>query len=55
MFSRRGCLCLFLDLVVPEAGNEVVVDHSDGLHEGIANGGSYELEAAFLEFFTHGA
>ena len=45
---------MFLNLVVPEAGNEVGVDHSDGLHEGIADGGSNEFEAAFLEFFAHG-
>ena len=38
-----------------EAGNEVVIDHSDGLHEGVADGGSYEFESPFLEFFAHGA
>ena len=52
--SRRVRLRVFLDLFVSEAGYEVVVDHSDGLHEGIANGGSNEFEATFLEFFAHG-
>ena len=37
-----------------EADNEVVVNHSNGLHEGVANGRPYEFESPFLEFFAHG-
>src|SRR5262245_7350368 len=33
-------------LFVPEAMHEVVIDHSDGLHERIADGRADELEAA---------
>jgi len=38
---------------VSEADNGVVINHSDCLHEGVANGRSCEFEAAFLEFFAH--
>ena len=36
------------------ASDLVVVDHADGLHKGVADGGADEFEAAFLEVFAHG-
>ena len=35
------------ELGVAKAVGGVVVNHADGLHEGVANGGANELEAAF--------
>lgn len=32
----------------------VVIDHADGLHEGVADGGADEAEAAFFQVFAHG-
>jgi hypothetical protein len=43
-----------LELGVAEAGGEVVVDHANGLHEGVADGGADEGEAAGFEGFGHG-
>src|SRR5690348_8166511 len=40
-----------LQLRVPKALLAVVVDHTDALHEGVADGGADEGEAAFLERF----
>ena len=39
---------------VAEAGGVVVVDHAGGLHEGVADGGTDEAEAAALKVFAHG-
>src|SRR5215469_657668 len=38
---------------VAEAGDEVIVDQSDGLHKRVADGGTDEVEAAMLEVFAH--
>src|SRR5438445_13738913 len=38
----------------PEAADQVIVDHPDGLHERIADGGSHELEAAAQKLLAHG-
>jgi hypothetical protein len=35
-------------LTVTKASNQMVVDHTDGLHEGIADGGPYESKATFF-------
>ncbi len=32
----------------------MVIDHADGLHEGVADGGADEFEAALFEGFAHG-
>src|SRR5438132_209631 len=40
-------------LAVPEAIHQMVVDHADCLHEGIANRAADELEAAFLKVLAH--
>src|SRR5207237_4334805 len=45
---------LATDLRIPKAIHNVVVHHADGLHEGVADGRSYESEAAFLKVFAHG-
>lgn len=37
------------DRLVPEAGDEVVVDHADGLHVSVDDGAADEFEAAPLE------
>lgn len=39
---------------MPEARDQVIVDHSDGLHVGVNYRGPHELEASFLEIFTEG-
>src|ERR1700731_176485 len=41
-------------LRITEAVGEVVVHHSDGLHEGVANRGADERESALLQIFAHG-
>ena len=54
----RGALIddswLFRELVVPRAGDEVVIDHAGGLHKGVADSGADECEAAFFERLAHG-
>ena len=42
-----------LDVFIPEAVDEVVVHHSNGLHEGITNGRAHKIKAAFLQVFAH--
>ena len=42
------------NLFMPKAGDFVVVDHSDGLHKGIADGWADEPEAALFKIFAHG-
>src|SRR5689334_13136899 len=44
----------FAELRVAEAGNEVIVDHNRGLHDRVANRGTYKAEAALLQVFAHG-
>ena len=44
-----------LHFPVSIAGGDVVIDHADGLHEGIADRRSDEGEAAPLEILAHGA
>jgi len=39
---------------VAEAIRGVIVDHAYGLHEGVADGRSHELEAAAQQIFAHG-
>ena len=45
---------LLTELTVAEAGGGVVVDHADGLHESVADGGADEAEAAFFQVFAYG-
>ena len=40
-----------LHLTPAKAGFEVIVDQAHGLHEGVAGGGSDEVEAAFAQVF----
>ena len=40
--------------MVAEAGGGVVIDHADGLHEGVADGGAHETEAAILQALAYG-
>lgn len=35
-----------------EAIGDVVVDHADGLHEGITNGGPHKIESPLFEIFA---
>src|SRR5271168_1757068 len=37
---------------IAEAIARVIVDHSDGLHEGVTDGGTYEAEAAGFQVLT---
>ncbi len=43
---------LSVHLLIAEASDQVIVHHSDGLHEGIANRGADELEVAAEEIFA---
>src|SRR5271155_826881 len=45
----------FLHALVAVAGDEVVVDHADRLHEGVDDRRAAELEATRSELFRHGA
>ena len=47
-------MVLLTELAVAEAGGGVVVDHADGLHERVADGGADEAEAAFFQVFAYG-
>ena len=38
----------FTDLLVTEAFDRMIVHHSCGLHERVADGAAYEIEAPFL-------
>src|SRR5579875_3651762 len=51
--TRRCCLTPG-ELAEAEAGGEVVVDHADGLHVGVQDGGPDEGEATALEVFAEG-
>src|ERR1700726_2243300 len=58
--ARRLCVApvLFADFLnglMAVASNEMVVDHADGLHEGVDDGRPAELEAAPRQFLGHGA
>src|SRR6516162_2599603 len=44
-----------LHRLVAMAGNQMIVDHADGLHEGIDNGRPNELEAALGQLLRHRA
>ena len=37
-----------------EALDEMIVDHANRLHEGVANRGADELEATPFQIFAHG-
>src|SRR6516164_1456165 len=39
---------------VPETPDQVIVDHAHGLHEGVTDGASHELEAPPLQGLAHG-
>ena len=39
---------------VPEAGHQMVIDHTDGLHEGVDDGGADKAEAVLFERFEEG-
>src|SRR5712691_7002165 len=51
--SGRGSPTEALHLAVTEAGDEVVVHHADGLHEGVADGRSHEAEVSLGECRAH--
>src|SRR5215469_8234260 len=54
--ARQALGCesgFFAEGRVAEAGDEVIVDQSDGLHKRVADGGADEVEAALLEVFAH--
>ena len=40
-------------LSVPIACHQVIVDHSHGLHECVADCGTYESESSLAQIFTH--
>src|SRR5271170_3618581 len=58
--ARGFCLALvlftdFLNGRMAVAGDEMVVDHANRLHEGVDDGRAAELEAALRQFLGHGA
>ena len=42
-----------LHVLIAKASDQVIVHHADGLHEGVADRGADELEAAAEEIFAH--
>src|ERR1700693_6117141 len=52
--SEESVAVLLTELAVAEAGNGVVVDHANGLHERVTDGGTHEAEAAFFQVFADG-
>ena len=50
--ARQSYSSDLADLCIPETIDEMIVDHTDGLHEGIADGGADEREAAPLQVFA---
>ena len=38
---------------MPEALHQMIIHHAHGLHKRIADSGSYKIEAALLQIFTH--
>ena len=52
--KRRTQTVLFTELTITETGSGVVIDHTDGLHEGVADGAADESKAAFFQVFAHG-
>src|SRR6202171_189508 len=51
--GRFGGLTL-LQLVATETASDVIVHHSGGLHQGIADCGTCESKSAFLQILAHG-
>jgi len=49
-FVLLGCLFHFGKA---EAANDVIIDHTNCLHEGITNGRPKEVEAPLLQVFTY--
>jgi hypothetical protein len=49
-FVLLGCLFHFL---TAEATNDVIIDHANCLHEGIANSRPNEVEAPLLQVFAY--
>jgi hypothetical protein len=43
--NRPGTALFRINFLMPETGHEVIVDHSDGLHKGVASGRAEKLEA----------
>ena len=54
MVNEGKAAVLLTELAVAEAGGGVVVNHTNGLHEGVADGGADEAEAAFFQVLTYG-
>jgi hypothetical protein len=54
MGTLERSLAFCYKLIIPEAADQMVVDHADGLHEGVANRGADELEAVVFQRFAHG-
>src|ERR1700680_5009520 len=52
--NGENVVVLLTELAVAEAGGGVVVDHADGLHERVADGGADEAEATFFHVFAYG-
>jgi len=40
-------------LLVSKTVGRMIVDHADGLHEGVADGRPDKIEAAFFQVFAH--
>src|SRR5271167_2703887 len=53
--SKQDCAGSRLSPIsIPEALDHVVIYHSRGLHEGVADSRAYEVETALLQVFAHG-
>ena len=52
MFSTTEMLQYLLSSI-SKAPHQVIVDHADRLHEGIAYGSAHEREAPLLQVFAH--
>ena len=42
----------FFYFLISKTIDDVIVDHADGLHEGVADSGADKVESAFFQIFT---
>src|SRR5690606_29213735 len=52
--TPRGAVCEFQPFLMCRARDQMVVDHTGGLHEGVHDGGADKIEACLFQGSGHG-
>ena len=51
--SQGRSPAILTDFLVSVAIHKMVIDHAHSLHQGVADGGAYKIEAAFFQVLAH--